>query len=106
MIEVGFLVRLVAKPGQEEALAAFLTAAEPLAHAETFTPVWFAYRADARTFYITDVFANADDRQKHLDGPIAAALMEHGPGLLAEKPEIIPVDVLVAKVPGQASAAA
>lgn len=99
MYRVGYVVRLVAQPGKEEDLAAFLRDAEPLAHEETYTPVWLAYRAGHDTFYITDMFADASDREQHLTGPIAAALREHGPGLLAARPEIVPVDVLVAKLP-------
>ncbi len=97
-IQVGLLVRVVAKEGRGPEVAAFLASAAPLAEAEAFTPAWFAYQADERTFYITDVFANEADRQKHLTGPIAAALMAKAPELFAQAPEIIPVNVLAAKL--------
>jgi len=99
MVKVGLLVRIVARPGLGEAVADFLTSAAPLAEAEDFTPAWFAYRADENTFYITDVFADEAGRQKHLEGPIAAALMKNAPTLLAEPPQIVPVDVLASKLP-------
>lgn len=99
-VTVGLLVRIIAAQGQEEAVAAFLAGAHPLAEAEDFTPAWFAYRASRDTFYITDVFADDGGRQKHLQGPIAAALMAKAPELLAEPPTITPVDVLAAKLPG------
>jgi quinol monooxygenase YgiN len=35
----------------------------------------------------------------HLNGPIAAALMEKAPELLSEEPRIEQVDVLAAKLP-------
>ncbi|HWU87563.1 MAG TPA: antibiotic biosynthesis monooxygenase [Kofleriaceae bacterium] len=98
MLNKSFVVRIVARPGQEEQVARFLAGALPLAEAETTTPVWFALRASPSVFYIVDAFADDADRQRHLDGPIAAALKQHAPELLAERPEILPVDVLAAKV--------
>ncbi|RYE81343.1 MAG: antibiotic biosynthesis monooxygenase [Myxococcales bacterium] len=99
MAKVGLLVKLVAKAGQEEALGAFLTSARPLAEAEAFTTSWFAFKADASTFYIFDTFDDDGGRQKHLAGPIAAALMAKAPELLASPPEIGNVDVLADKLP-------
>lgn len=99
MVKVGLLVRIVARKGLEDTVANFLTAAAPLAEAEDFTPAWFVYRADATTFYITDVFADDEGRRRHLEGDIAAALMARAPELLAEAPEIVPVEVLAAKLP-------
>lgn len=99
MVNVGLVVRIVAAQGREEEVAAFLEGARPLAVAEDFTPAWFAYRASRDTFYITDVFADDTGRQKHLAGPIAAALLAKAPELLAEAPEIVPVDVLASKLP-------
>ena len=37
MVKVALVVRLVAKPGKEETVRAFLAGAEPLAKAESFT---------------------------------------------------------------------
>ena len=93
-----FVVKIVAKPERAEDVAKFLAGAIELARAETFTPVWFAMRADATTFYVVDAFGNAADRQKHLEGRIAAALMANAEALLAAPPTIEPVDVLAAKV--------
>jgi quinol monooxygenase YgiN len=98
MLTHSLVVKLVAKPERAEDVAAFLAGALPLAEAEDFTPVWFALRADETTFYIVDAFASADDRGKHIGGPIAAALMANAPDLLAEDPSIAPVDILAAKV--------
>ena len=99
-VKVGLVVRLVAKSGKEEELAAFLAGAQPLAQAEAFTPAWFALRSGSSVFYIVDAFAGDADRQQHLKGAIAAALFEKAPGLLAEPPGIEQVDVLAAKLPG------
>ena len=98
MLNKSIVVRIVAKPGQEEQVAKFLAGALPLAEAETTTPVWFALRAAPSVFYIVDAFADDAARRRHLDGPIAAALMKHAAELLAEPPEILQVDVLAAKV--------
>jgi quinol monooxygenase YgiN len=95
------VVRLVAKPGKEEEVARFLAGAEPLAIAESFTPVWFALRTAPDVFYIVDAFADAASRGQHLSGPIAAALMANADALLAQPPTIENADVLGLKVPSQ-----
>jgi hypothetical protein len=46
-----------------------------------------------------DAFPGPAERQAHLDGRIAAALMQNADRLLAGPPEILPADVLAAKVP-------
>jgi quinol monooxygenase YgiN len=95
---LAFVAKLVAKPETTDQLAEFLSGALELANAETTTPVWFALRTDETTFWIVDAFATSADRQAHLDGPIAAALMANADTLLASPPEIMPADVLAAKV--------
>ena len=98
MLSHSLVVKLVAKSDRAEDVAAFLKGALPLAEAETFTPVWFALRADHTTFYIVDAFPSESGRVQHLEGPIAAALMSRADELLAEPPAIEPVDVLASKV--------
>jgi quinol monooxygenase YgiN len=100
MVKFALVVRLVAKPGQEETLRGFLAGAEPLAKGESFTPAWFALRTEPSVFYIVDAFATDADRGKHLSGEIAKALMAKAPDLLAEPPKIEKADVLGAKLPG------
>jgi quinol monooxygenase YgiN len=100
MVHVGLMVRLEAKPGKESALAEFLTGGLALALKEPETIVWFALRLGPTTFGIFDAFPGEPGRQAHLSGPIAAALMEKAPDLLAEQPKIERVDVLAAKMPG------
>lgn len=94
---VGLVVKLAAAPGKEEEVAEFLAGALPLAQQEDGTPIWLALRTDASTFWIVDAFPGQDERQAHLDGPIAAALMEQADELLANPPEIQQADVLGAK---------
>lgn len=92
------VVKLIAKPDHAEELKTFLEGALPLAQAEEFTPIWFALREGETTFYIVDAFAGSEDRLKHLEGSIAAALMARADELLAEPPHIGQVDVLASKV--------
>jgi len=99
MVKLALVVRLVAKPGKEEETRAFLASAEPLARAETFTPAWFALRASRNVFYIVDAFATDADRDRHLTGAIANALMAKAGELLAEAPAIEKAEVLGWKLP-------
>lgn len=98
-LTVSFVVKLVAKDETADEVAKFLARAIDLAHQETGTTVWFALRTDPTTFWIVDAFASEADRQAHLEGPIAAALMANGERLLAARPEILRADVLAAKLP-------
>ena len=99
MPKLGLFARLEAKPGKEEAVAAFLMQGLQLANQETTTPVWFALRLGPTTFAIFDAFHDEAGRQSHLTGPIAKALMAQAATLLATPPTIERVEVLGAKLP-------
>jgi quinol monooxygenase YgiN len=92
-----FVARIEAKPEKADDLAALLTGALPLAQAEAGTIDWYAARTSPTTFWIFDTFGSEDDRQAHINGEIAKALMAHADELLASPPEILPADVLAAK---------
>ena len=96
---VALVVRMVAKSETRDEVAQFLGGAVDLADAEAGTPVWFALRTDDTTFWIVDAFPGDAERQAHLDGPIAAALMQNAERLLASPPDILKAEVLAAKVP-------
>jgi quinol monooxygenase YgiN len=96
-VDRGLLVILEARPGKEDELAAFLAQAQPLAAAEPGTVTWYAFKLSDTTYGIFDTFAGEDGRQAHLNGPIAAALGQAGPGLLAKDPDIQNTDILAAK---------
>jgi quinol monooxygenase YgiN len=100
MVTHALVVRLLAKPGKEEETRAFLASAQPLANAEPFTPAWFALRTSKNVFYIVDAFASDGDRDRHLSGAIAKALLGKAAELLAEPPAIEKAEVLGAKLPG------
>uniref|UniRef100_UPI00035D2B7E putative quinol monooxygenase n=1 Tax=Paractinoplanes globisporus TaxID=113565 RepID=UPI00035D2B7E len=96
---LAYVARLVAKPGFEQEVADLLVGALGLANDEAGTVVWFALRTDPATFWIVDAFPDEDARQAHINGAIAAALMANAERLLVVPPEILPADVLAAKVP-------
>jgi quinol monooxygenase YgiN len=93
------LVILEAKPGREKELEALLVSGETIVRQdEPRTRAWWAVRLGPSSFAIFDVFPDAAARQAHLDGRLAAALMEKAPGLLASPPVIRPGDVLAEKL--------
>jgi quinol monooxygenase YgiN len=100
MGSVGILARLEAKPGRESDLEKLLTGALPLAEAEPGTQTWFAWRMGTSTFGIFDTFQVEEGRQAHLNGEIAKALMANADELLAQPPDIQPIDLLAEKLPG------
>jgi quinol monooxygenase YgiN len=99
MLTRSLFVRLEAKPGKENDVAAFLAQGLELANQEKTTPLWFSFRIGPTTFAIVDAFKDEAGRQAHLNGPIAKALMSQAPHLLAGPPVIEPMEVLGAKLP-------
>lgn len=91
------VVKLSAKSETAEEVSQFLSGAVDLANQEAGTINWFALRSDETTFWIVDSFPTDAERQDHLNGPIAAALMQNADRLLASPPEIMPADVLAVK---------
>jgi len=99
MLNLSLFVRLEAKPGKEEDVAAFLNQGLQLAHQEATTPLWFALRLAPATFAVFDAFRDEAGRQAHLNGPIAKALMAQAANLLVSPPVIERMEVLGAKLP-------
>ena len=97
-MKLALFARLEAKPGKEKEVADFLRQGLTLANQEATTLMWFALRLGPTTFAIFDAFADEAGRQRHLNGPIAAALMAKAGDLLAKPPTIEKVDVLAAKL--------
>ena len=98
MLSLGLFVRLEAKPGKEEEVAAFLRQGLQLANQEPTTPLWFALRLGPSTFAVFDAFADESGRQTHLNGPIAKALMAQASTLFTVPPSIEQTEVLGAKI--------
>lgn len=88
---------LLAKPGKEKEVEAFLISAQPLASAEIHTTSWFAVRLSEGRYGIFDTFRDEQGRNAHLNGEIAKALMARASELFAEPPQIHKLDVLAAK---------
>ena len=99
MSQIGLLARIEAKPEYAEQVASLLRGALELARAEERTVTWFAFQESPTVFGIFDTFADEQGRAAHLEGRIAAALMDVAPTMLAVPPDIRPVDVLGAKLP-------
>lgn len=94
MITKAFFVRLEAKPGQEQAVEDFLIDGLELTNREAGTPIWFALKLSPTTFGVFDAFASEEDRQAHLKGDMAGALMARAEAMLASPPSIDFIDVL------------
>ena len=97
MEKFALLARVEAKPGKENEVYEFLKSALPLAQDEPDTVRWYALKIGPSTFGIFDSFETEEDRQAHLNGPIAAALMANASALLAKDPIIEMVDLLAVK---------
>lgn len=97
MATKALVVRLEAKEETAEEVGDFLVGAADLANEEAGTLVWFALQTAPTTYWIVDAFPGESERQAHLDGPIAAALMANADRLLAEAPSIQPAEVLASK---------
>ncbi|MEX3936617.1 putative quinol monooxygenase [Paraburkholderia phymatum] len=97
MIKKALFVRLEARPGKEHAVADFLDAGLEMTNREATTPIWFALRLSPTTFGVFDAFANEEDRQAHLHGSMAGALMARVDEMLASPPSVEPIDVLAMK---------
>jgi hypothetical protein len=70
MLTLSLFVRLEAKRGKEEAVAAFLMQGLQLANQESTTPLWFALRLGPTTFAIFDAFAMKPPDRPIWTGPL------------------------------------
>ncbi|MGW2562057.1 putative quinol monooxygenase [Streptomyces sp. NPDC001514] len=98
-MNIGLLARIEAKPEYADQVADMLRSALQLAKEEEHTVSWFAFRENATTFGVFDTFENEEGRAGHLQGRIAAALMDAAETMLASAPDIRPVDLLAVKLP-------
>jgi quinol monooxygenase YgiN len=101
MTKYALYVPLEAKPGKEKEVANFLLSALPLVNAEAGTISWFAIQEAPSRFAIFDTFDDEAGRDAHLNGKVAAALMEKvkAGDLFANRPEIHKIEVLADKLP-------
>ena len=96
-------VRSIAcQTGQGEEVEDFLRSAVPLVNAEPATISWFAIKMGPSGFAIFDTFDDEAGRDAHLNGKVAAALMEKSKsGDLFDTPEIHKIEILADKLPGK-----
>ena len=95
MEKFGLFVKLVAKPGKEDAVDQFLRSALPLVEAEPGTVAWYAVRhPGTSTFGIFDTFRDEAGRQAHVSGKVAEALFAKAPELFSEPPEIQQLNIV------------
>jgi quinol monooxygenase YgiN len=97
MVKYAIVARVEAKPGKEDAVEQFLKSALPLAEDEKETISWYALKIGPSTFGIFDTFNDEAGREAHLNGKIAAALMQHAGELLASPPVIEKVELIAVK---------
>ena len=97
MVKKALVVKLVAKPGKEAEVEAFLNSGLALVNDEPLTFTWYAVKFSENTFGIFDTFSGDEGRDAHLNGKVAEALMANAADLLAEAPQIDKVDILAAK---------
>ncbi|MFD0739970.1 putative quinol monooxygenase [Lysobacter koreensis] len=99
MSRFALLARPEARPGKEAQVAEFLKGALSLAEAEPGTRTWFALQFGPSSFGIFDSFDHEAERQAHLDGPIAAALLAQAGELLSQPVRIKAITLLASKIP-------
>jgi len=101
MTKFALYVSLKAKPGKEKAVAEFLRSALPLVNSEPGTRTWYAIQEEPASFAIFDTFDDEAGRDAHLNGKVAAALMERAKdgGLFAQAPEIFKLEIIADKSP-------
>ncbi len=97
MLSKGLFVKLVAKPGKEADVEAFLNSGLALVDEEPLTITWYAVKFSENTFGIFDTFEGDEGRDAHLNGKVAAALMANAAELLLEGPSIEKIDILATK---------
>jgi quinol monooxygenase YgiN len=100
MTKYALYVPLEAKPGKEKEVAEFLRSAVPLVNAETDTISWFAIQEGPSSFAIFDTFDDEAGRNAHLNGKVAAALVEKASNLFAKPPQIHKLGIIADKLPG------
>jgi quinol monooxygenase YgiN len=101
MTKFALYVPLEAKPGKEREVADFLRSAVPVVSAEPGTVTWYAIQEGPSRFAIFDTFDDEAGRDAHLNGKVAAALMEKvkAGDLFAKAPEIHKLGIIADKLP-------
>ncbi|CAN5473751.1 hypothetical protein BH10ACT11_BH10ACT11_06680 [soil metagenome] len=99
MVEKGIWVQMQAKEGKESEVEEFLRSGEALVGDEPDTIAWFALKIGEGKYGIFDAFNDDAGRDAHMNGAVAAALMEKAPDLFESAPQIDQPDVIASKLP-------
>ena len=99
MTRLALYVPLEAKPGKEKEVADFLLSAVPLVQAEPGTISWYAIQEGPSSFAIFDTFHDEAGRDAHLNGKVAAALLQkvQSGDIFAKAPGILKLSVIAEK---------
>ena len=99
MAKFALYVPLQARHGKEKEVADFLRSAVPLVNAEPGTISWYAIQEGPSSFAIFDTFDDEAGRDAHLNGKVAAALMEKitAGDMFDKKPEIHKLGIIAGK---------
>ena len=95
----GLLVIMKAKEGKASEVEKFLLAGKKLVDEEPETVSWYAIQINNDTYAIFDTFAENSGRDAHLNGKVAAALVEKAPVILEgfDAQAIQMIDILASK---------
>ena len=99
MIRAARWIEVVASPGREHDVVAFLIDALPVAQRDGSIKCWFGLRLDHSRFAIFDVFDSEPSRGAGVSGAIGEALKDRTGSLFSVSPKIGWVDVLASKLP-------
>jgi quinol monooxygenase YgiN len=101
MAKFALYVPLKVIPGKEKEVADFLRSAVRLVNEEPGTVTWYAIQEGPSAYAIYDTFDDEAGREAHLNGKVAAALMEKikAGGLFAETPQIHKLEIIADNLP-------
>ena len=98
-MRVGVLVRVEAKAGKGDELAARMRATLPAIEDEPGTTAWFALRLSDTSFAVCDAFHDEAARDAHMKA--GRVRLDALADLLAAPPDVAFTEVVAAKVPGE-----
>ncbi len=94
MLNKGILATLVAKDGKQDDVEEFLRSAPPLIQDEPGTKSWYAIRLSDLHYGIFESFEDEENRDAHVHGKVAQALLAMAPELFSEAPMLENIDIL------------
>lgn len=94
----GLLVTFTAKAGKQDQVAAILSNSLSVAVRESGTITWYAYRITDTKFGIFDTFNDEESRRTHLNGDIAATLVQVSDELLEGALDIQALSIVTSKI--------